>query len=353
MNARFAIPLVLLAAAGAVPAAAETGLWSAGSATLRAAGGEFRFTASGVEHRVVLPESVRVEELIALHGGAFLSALAPAASSGSSPSPRADLFLALLDERGAHPLPNPAPARDEDGARENAVPLTSGSGELAGLVWLEGRDRQSYAVRHAAWDGLRWSEPETLAEPAAGSQLALAAATLGDGSQLLLWSRFDGHDDEIVAARFVDGTWGPPQAIAPDNPVPDVTPSVVAVPGGALAAWSRYDGHDYRVVIARFDGREWSEPAWVGPPGSTAPRLIPRPERVSAGRAGGESTAAWLTYANALPRGWEVTELDGAGSARRRGRAVDVPFSRPAVEATAEGAVRLRWAGGESTIDLR
>ncbi len=351
MNARFAIPLVLLAAAGAVPAVAETGLWSAGSTTLRAADSDFRLSASGVERRVVLPASVRVEELFPLRGGAFLSALAPAASGGSAPSPRPDLFLALLDERGAHPLP--APARDEDGARENAVPLTSGSGELAGLVWLEGRDRQSYAVRHAAWDGLRWSEPETLAEPAAGSQLALAAATLDDGSRLLVWSRFDGHDDEIVAARFADGAWGPPQPIAPDNPVPDVTPTVVAVPGGALAAWSRYDGHDYRVVICRFDGREWSAPAWAGPPGSTAPLLIPRPEKALTGRGGGETTAAWLTYANSLPRGWEVAEVDGAGRPRRRGRAVDVPFSRPAVEATSDGAVRLRWASGESVVELR
>jgi len=349
--ARFVIPLVLATIAGASSgAASEVGLWAAGSTTLRSVGRDFFVATTDGERPVALPASVRIEELFPLRGGAFLSALAPA-ESAAKPASENDLFLALLDERGAHPLPVPARAHQGFGARENAVPLASTSGELEGLVWLEGTDRQSYAVRHAVWDGLRWSEPETLAEPAAGSQLALAGATLGDGSRLLVWSRFDGHDDEIVAARFADGAWGPPQPIAPDNAVPDVTPAVIAVPGGALAAWSRYDGHDYRVVIARYDGRTWSAPIWAGPAGSTSPALAP------AGKLGGASSRTavevWLTYATSPARGWAVVELDTAGRALRRGEVVAAPAARPVLAHAPTGELRLRWATRESAVELR
>ena len=264
----------------------QSGFWSAGGTSLRlpaepsartgevretdggaAAGRAYRLATRGGEREVRLPTDVEIEELFALKQGAFLSARVA----------QRDLYLALIDRDGLHALP--APRLGVRQVRENAVPLASAAGDLAGLVWLEGTDRQSYSVRYAAWDNLRWTEPEEVAGEAAGSQLALAAATLGDGSRLLVWSRFDGQDDEIVAARYENGRWGAARPIADDNSVPDITPAVVAVPGGALATWSRYDGHDYRVVIARFDGRKWSPPTWAGPAGSTEPYLTPLPCR--------------------------------------------------------------------------
>lgn len=350
--ARLVIPLVLLAAAGATPAfAAEAGLWSAGATTLRSSGGDFFVASAHGELRIALPQAIRVEELFALRDGAFLSALAPVPRAGSAEAPRRDLFLGLLDGQGLHPLPSPAPAPGTDQVRENAVPLVTSAGELKGLAWLEGDDRQRYTVRYADWDGKRWTETETVAATGPGSQLALAAATLGDGSRLLVWSRFDGHDDEIVAARFADGRWSPPSPLAADNAVPDVTPAVVAVPGGAIAVWSRYDGHDYRVVMARFDGRTWSAPVWAGPAGSTYPALAP------AGRLDGASSraaaAVWLTYATSPARGWAVVELDATGRALRRGEVVAAPAARPVLALDLTGELRLRWATRESAVELR
>jgi hypothetical protein len=336
---------LLLSSSAARPS--ETGFWSAGGTTLRTAGEKspagvgdssraYILVTSRGERQVALPAGVLVEELFALRTTSFLTAR----GAGRD---RRDLFLALIDEQGLHALPTPAPGAA--GFRENAVPLTSAGGDLEGLVWLEGGDRQSYAVRHAAWDGMRWSEAGIIAEPAPGSQLAVAATTLADGSSLLVWSRFDGHDDEIVAARFANGRWSAPLPIAADNDVPDITPAIIAVPGGALASWSRYDGHEYRIVIARFDGREWSSPAWAGPPGASEPSFSRAP-------GGDAASRKLLTFVHARPRGWGVLELSASGRVLRQGAVESTASSRPALAVLSGGRVQLRWAENESELEL-
>jgi hypothetical protein len=341
------LSLLLAVAASRPVSAAGSSLWSAGPTTLRSSADGYTVATTRGERPLALPAGVEVEELFALRQGAFLSARAPVSPAGDR---RRDLYLGLVDDSGWHALPSPEMDDEAAKVRENAVPLASTAGDLEAVAWLEGADRQSYAVRFSTWDGLRWSPPETVAPAAAGSQMALGAATLADGTKLLVWSRFDGHDDEIVASRWSDGAWSPARPLAADNAVPDITPSVVAVAGGALAAWSRYDGHDYRVVLSRFDGREWSAPAWAGPAGSTYPALqrSARTDRAPAGEA-----AVWMTYASARDRGWTIVELDSRGRSLRRGRVADAPSARPALAPQPGGELRLRWADSESDVDLQ
>ena len=331
--------LIFVLLTGGSPApASEPEFWSAGDTTIRGSSAGYLLTTATGERLIALPAGVQVEELFALRKSAFVSA------RGAGPD-RGDLYLALADELGLHLLGSPDRAAGR--SRENAVPMTSAQGELAGVAWLEGPNRQAYGIHFAAWDGVRWSEPSVVAEAASGSQLALVGTRLADGSQLLVWSRFDGHDDEIVAARFAGGRWSAAQLIAEDNGVPDITPTVVAVPGGALASWSRYDGHEYRVVVSRFDGRTWSTPAWAGPVGATEPVLT----RTGTGARGEKQT--WLTFANAHPRGWGVLELDPTGRVLRQGSVATDLYARPALAALASGEVRLRWATSQSDLDLK
>ena len=343
-----------LSASGPVPAqlSQEPVLRSAGTIDLRGSGREYALASATGERPVRLPAGVEIEELFALRRGAFLSGRGPLLRDRS---PHRDLYLALVDGQGVHELPSPALTTEEGRpSRENAVPLTSRSGDLEGVAWLEGADRGSYVLRAASWDGMTWSQPAVIAKQAPGSQLALAATTLDDGSQLLLWSRFDGHDDEIVAARRVrdSDTWSAPQAIAADNGVPDLTPAVIAVSGGALAAWSRYDGHDYRVVTARFDGEKWSVPSWAGPAGSTAP-FFTRSADPEAARSGpGGPSPTWLSFSNAQPRGWEVLELDSSGGILRQGTVPTSATVRPVLAVLPTGDVKMRWAASELEVEL-
>jgi hypothetical protein len=220
------------------------------------------------------------------------------------------------------------------------MPLVAG-GELAGLAWLEGSDLRSLAVRVARWDGDHWTAPLTVAAPGPGSQIALTAATLSDGSWLLAWSRYDGADDEIVWTRSRGpeaDSWTPPRRIAADNRVPDITPALLATPGGALAAWSRYDGENYRLVTARFDGRTWSAPRTVGPAGSVDPTWE--------GTAGGNSL---LLARTAAPRGWLALEMDASGRPLRSAAVKAAGAERPAVDLSPDGAT-FHWPSSEDQV---
>jgi hypothetical protein len=350
-----ALVLTLLAGSGVSHAASGPTLFGAGSITVRSSAGDFRLTSAAGEKRLALPAGTEIEDLFALRQGAFLSGRAAPERPTVEGAVRRDLYLARIDGQGLQALPSPPRTRqDSGGVRENAVPLATPGGDLAGLVWLEGADRQSYAIRYAGWDGQRWSAAETVADRAPGSQLALSAATLDDGSRIVVWSRFDGHDDEIMASRFVDGRWSPAQPLAADNSVPDITPAVLAVPGGALATWGRYDGHDYRVVVSRFDGVAWATPQWAGPAGSTFPALtIPARAADAEPQEAGAAPAAWLTYASAANRGWAIVELDAAGRPLRQGAVAETPAGRPVLDLQPSGKIRLRWATAESSVELK
>jgi len=294
-------------------------------------GASYRLRLEGTESNLSLPANVRIDDLYSLSPQALISGVVTAeARSGDGDGD--ELFLGFVDSGGLRELP-PPPGRHGRMTRENAVPIAGPSGDLTAVAWLEGPSRRANAVRVAAWDGRRFAEPTEVASAGPGSQVALAAATLDDGSALLVWARFDGVDDEIFWSRFVDGSWSEPGRLAADNAVPDVVPAVVAVPGGALAAWSRFEGGQYRVAVAKFENGGWGEPAAIGDPGTLFPTLA-RSER-----------GALLLYQSSRPRGWTVVELSSDGREARRVQIETAERSRPIASAD-----RLLWA--ERSLEL-
>lgn len=243
-----------------------------------------------------------------------------------------ELVLLAGDSAGARRLPAPP-----GGARVRDWPvLFHDPHGLRGVAWLEGADEQSLAVRAARWNGEAWDAAATVAPPGPGSQLALAGAVLADGSWLLVWSAFDGEDDEILWSRSRADGWTSPARVAPDNHVPDVTPAIAAFGRGALVAWSRYDGHDYRVVVARIDGDRFTPPDEIGPPGSVQPTLA------SAG------SRAVLAFRTVIPSQWRAVELDRQARPVRFAAAAVHGDERPSLRARSDGAIELVWsAGGE------
>lgn len=235
----------------------------------------------------------------------------------------------------------PAPPLGKASLHHDPLPLLDDAGALAGLAWLEGETARSLAVRFAAWDGTRWQRPVTVSAPGPGTQIALAAAALADGTLLLAWSAYDGHDDEVTWSAWDGHSWSRPERLAADNAVPDVTPALAAVDGGALAAWSRFDGTTYEVVAARFADGRWSPPVAVAPPGSVYPSFEPAP-------AGRGAAAPRLLVRTAAPRGWLLLELDGDGLPQRGAFAAAGESERPVVEdSAAAGEVTLAWPGRE------
>lgn len=301
---------------------------------------------SGERMGFELPEGAELTSVASLDDGWIAAGTTAAAD-------RRELFLVRGREETVSPLaaPGDAGATDDPGDRLRAEPLPLvDRGRLAGLAWLEGKDRKSLAVRFAAWNGAGWEEPVLVSPPGPGSQLALTAARLGDGSWLLAWSAFDGEDDEIVWSRSSPGPagaagptgWSRPRRLASDNRVPDVTPALTATPdGGALLAWNRHtEGGGYALVASRFQGSRrgrWSAPRELAASGA----LFPTFEASEASRPGSPRLLVRTTE----PRGWALIELDAAGRPARRAEAVEgggASAERPAVAVSGSG-VTFRW----------
>ncbi|MEO1369666.1 MAG: hypothetical protein AAFX50_21000 [Acidobacteriota bacterium] len=233
--------------------------------------------------------------------------------------------------------------RGPDGVTALPVPKTSArvllqptvltapeSGEPQVLAWIEGSSPRESSVRAARWNGAGWDATVVLAPRGPGTQIALDAARLDDGSVLAVWSAFDGEDDEVVWSLTRDGaTWSPPAPIS-RNAVPDVTPSVTAVDGGAVVAWSGFDGNDYRVWTSRFDGERWNEARRHGERGSVFPSFAPR-----------RSADPVLIYRQTAPSAWRVSRLDD-DAVEAKTLSLEADTVRPVVLGADDDGVTLR-----------
>jgi hypothetical protein len=202
--------------------------------------------------------------------------------------------------------------------------------EVGGLAWLEGKEPGSMSVRAANWTGTEWQPVEIVSPPLKGSQTGLSGAVLADGSWLLVWAAFDGHDDEIYWSQKKNRSWSPPRRLAPNNSWPDVTPTVVATQAGALVAWSRYDGNDYRLTVSSFDRSRWQPPQTVGGKGSVDPQLTILDRNI------------FLLFNTASTATWSVLELQTTGRVRRQTSVEGPGNERPVLTWTSSHLVGLR-----------
>jgi len=277
--------------------------------------------------QVSLPERGEVSSLAAVSDTADGWV---AAGSFPDAAGRQRLFLLTGDDKGSRSLPEPPGQPPQIPQQRRAPVLLVDGGRLAGLAWLEGDGLRTLAVRAAAWNGRRWQAAQWVSHPGPGSQLALTGAVLADGSWLLAWSAFDGTADEIVWSQRVGAGWLPVRRLSAPNAVPDITPALTAIGGGALIAWSRYDGHGYQLRMARFERGEWRDEHAAGPSGSLYPAFLGGPDHPR------------LLYLEAAAKSWSVLDLDGTGRVQAKASLASPSLSRPVVDSVG-GGVRLRW----------
>lgn len=208
--------------------------------------------------------------------------------------------------------------------------------DLQGVAWLEGAGRKRYGVWFSAWSGDRLASPELVSPAGKGSQLALRGAALEDGSVLLVWTAFDGEDDEVFwsvrrpRVEPAEGArWSQPKRVSTDNRVPDIVPDLMADPDGARLVWSRYDGNDYRLMAAAFRSGSWSEPKVLGGPGSVYPRFL-------------DGNEAGVVFFSASDVGWRLIELDPGIEVVRSSAVLELPAGqRPVIESVDSAGVRF------------
>ena len=213
--------------------------------------------------------------------------------------------------------------------------LMVSEGQPTGLVWLEGEEATGLSVKAADWTGVAWEPAELVSKPGDGTQTALTASVLEDGSWLLLWSRFDGDDDEIFWSVRQDMSWSEPSRISEDNEVPDIMPALISTSNGAVAAWNHFNGEEYALVVSRFDGESWSEAEEIAGGGSLYPGFTRTDE------------AVYLTYQSVARGTWNVVEMDSQGDVQRHAAVENETTERPIVVVDRWARASLHWADGE------
>lgn len=271
-----------------------------------------------------LPPGAQLQRLAPLDGGWI--------ATGEIHAPGVTDLLLLRSEGGTlRPFPAPPDPAGEP-LRSWPAPLVE-SGRLVGLAWLAGPEIRRTAVWAARWTGLDWSQPERVAAPGPGTQIAVDGAVLADGSWLLVWAAYDGEDDEILWSRRVGDAWSEPAVLHAPNDAPDVIPSLVATGRGALVAWNGYDGATYRIRLAAFEDGAWRELAFVSPAGAVRPALSPA------------GAGALLLYRTVTPPAWRVHELDERGASLRSATAEAETTTRPGLSPDEAAAPVLEWPG--------
>ena len=236
----------------------------------------------------------------------------------------------MEDGAGLHRLPMPWQPHE----LQIRPILLADERQLRGAAWLAGDHPQRLAVKAAAWDGARWGPVVDVAKPARGSQTGLTGTVLANGDGLLVWSRFDGVDDEIVYSRQYGDGWADPRPVTKGNDVADVTPTVVGHSDGATLAWSRLVDGRYQVQTAQLRGETWGRPQKTGEPGSLFPTFVRNGQGL------------YLLYRSAELRGWTVRELPTAGRPPQRSAFVGRDTSeRPVLSTAKRNGPRLEWRG--------
>ncbi|MGB6367343.1 MAG: hypothetical protein WBG93_10990 [Thermoanaerobaculia bacterium] len=277
---------------------------------------------SGEPQEISLRTGERLTELVETRRG-WVAAGVRATKRG-----RRELVVVMEDAAGVERLTLPGRQK----GRLRILPtLLLEDEEFSGIAWLEGDDFRSLSVRFAEWSGAGWGPVKKVSRPGRGSQTGLVGTELRDGSHLLVWSAYDGDDDEIVWSRRRGSRWSRPKRLTANNRTPDTMPAVVSMDGGAVAVWSHYDGEDYRLMSARFDGRKWKRPEIIGPAGSLDPRFVEL------------DTGLFLTYQNAWPAGWSVVQVGRQGEPTRRAVVRQRPDQRPMVAQPGNREVTLLW----------
>ncbi len=212
--------------------------------------------------------------------------------------------------------------------------LTHGD-ELVGLAWMQGSGSRRLVPWFASFDGNSFVGAQPISEPGRGSQTGLTATALNDGSVMVVWVKFDGVDDEIVARRWDGAVWSETTTLTA-NEVPDVSPSVIATEGGALVAWSRYENRGYRIALARIEGGRKIAETSLGQAGSHYPSL----SSDDAGRTR-------LLFFDSPGDAWNLLELAPEGRVLRSSRMEGDARERPAIVDRRDHVLFVRASGDD------
>ncbi len=130
--------------------------------------------------------------------------------------------------------------------------IKSGDDNILGVAWIEGETlRKTRIVVSRLVDGVLLA-PRVISDIGPGSQTGLKAAS--NKETILVWSRFDGKDDEIFFSYSSDtlSDWTHPIPIT-NNDTPDVLPFVISCKKGFTVLWNSFIDNGYYPMLAKIE----------------------------------------------------------------------------------------------------
>ncbi len=108
------------------------------------------------------------------------------------------------------------------------------------------------------FDGKQWSEEERI-ETGFSVNLSAALAVDRRNQVWLVWSSFDGVDDDIFYSRWNGAGWSKPMRVNADDTTPDIQPVVdIGSDGFPQVRWSGFEDGEYRQFESRWTGADWT-----------------------------------------------------------------------------------------------
>ncbi|MFQ6001239.1 MAG: GDSL-type esterase/lipase family protein, partial [Anaerolineae bacterium] len=168
-----------------------------------------------------------------------------------------------------------------------------------GVLWLvwSGFDGTDEEIFFSRWEGGGWERAQRVNRDDASPYLYDGSPHLaigGDGRPWLVWvGDGGGLDDEIFYARWEGDGWSEEGLVSADDSSPDLMPTLaVDKKGRPWVAWSgEYDGKS-GVLYSRWEGEGWSPESLVDMPSS----LLGGGEPALATGSRGEPRLAWTAY---------------------------------------------------------
>ena len=135
----------------------------------------------------------------------------------------------------------------------------SGPDGTTWVVWtvLHGNESDLFFTRSSPEGG--WTEPEQILTNLPSNSAAMVIVDRKN-TPWVVWSGFDGNDDEIYFTRWNGSDWDIPLMINDDNATPDIIPSLTLNENGfPVVRWLGFGEDGYVTMAKEWSGFTWDE----------------------------------------------------------------------------------------------
>ena len=137
--------------------------------------------------------------------------------------------------------------------------ISTGPNSITWVVWtvLQGKNSDLFFTTSLEKGG--WAEPAQIITNLSSNSAAMITVDR-ENTPWVVWSGFDGQDDEIFFTRWNGASWDIPLMVNDDNFTPDIIPSMALNDEGfPVIRWLGFAENGYVLLAKEWNGYGWDE----------------------------------------------------------------------------------------------